>query len=63
MYFGKIYIKEIDLEYMIFNKFSEELSDVIIDTLIIAESCRINIYDAIQKKIKKNKERAGLTDI
>lgn len=43
--------------------FSEELSDVIIDTLIIAESCRINIYDAIQKKIKKNKERAGLTDI
>lgn len=43
--------------------FSEELSDVIIDTLIIAESCRINIYDAIQKKIKKNKERAGLSDI
>jgi NTP pyrophosphatase (non-canonical NTP hydrolase) len=43
--------------------FFEELSDVIIDTLIIAESCRINIYDAIQKKIKKNKERANLTDI
>lgn len=43
--------------------FSEELSDVIIDTLIIAESCRINIYDAIQKKIKKNKKRANLTDM
>lgn len=43
--------------------FSEELSDVIIDTLIIAESCRIKIYNAIQKKIKKNKERANLTDI
>ena len=28
MYFGKIYIKEIDLEYMIFNKFSEELLNI-----------------------------------
>jgi NTP pyrophosphatase (non-canonical NTP hydrolase) len=43
--------------------FSEELSDVIIDTFIIAESCRIDIYTAIQKKIKKNKERAGLSNI